>query len=54
MQVQYHGQQGAVCGDGWGMQEAMVTCRQLGCGPALSTSQYVLRPSELEPPSLPG
>uniref|UniRef100_A0A8D2D5Q1 Scavenger receptor family member expressed on T cells 1 n=1 Tax=Sciurus vulgaris TaxID=55149 RepID=A0A8D2D5Q1_SCIVU len=54
VQVQYSGQQGVVCGDGWDMQEAMVTCRQLGCGPALSTSQYVLRPNEMEPPWLHG
>uniref|UniRef100_H0XBX2 SRCR domain-containing protein n=1 Tax=Otolemur garnettii TaxID=30611 RepID=H0XBX2_OTOGA len=52
LQVQYLGHQGPVCGDHWGMGEASVTCRQLGCGPALSASKYVLRPQEIGPPWL--
>ncbi|XP_012516126.1 PREDICTED: scavenger receptor cysteine-rich domain-containing protein SCART1-like [Propithecus coquereli] len=54
LQVQHLGRQGPVCGDRWGMGEASVTCRQLDCGSALSTSKYVLRPHEMGPTWLRG
>ncbi|EHB10209.1 Scavenger receptor cysteine-rich type 1 protein M130 [Heterocephalus glaber] len=54
LQVQYHGWQGPVCGDHWGLEEASVACRQLGCGSMISTSHYVLRPQEMGPPWLYG
>ncbi|KAM6182250.1 scavenger receptor cysteine-rich domain-containing protein SCART1-like [Erethizon dorsatum] len=54
LQVEHRGQQGLVCGDHWGMQEALVICRQLNCKRALHTSQYVWMPQETEPPLLYG
>ncbi|EGW08687.1 Scavenger receptor cysteine-rich type 1 protein M130 [Cricetulus griseus] len=52
LEVEHSGQQGLVCGDHWGIQEASVTCRQLGCSHARSTFQYILRPEEMKPPWL--
>ncbi|XP_021516036.1 scavenger receptor cysteine-rich domain-containing protein SCART1-like [Meriones unguiculatus] len=52
IQLQYDGRLGLVCGDSLGMQEALVICRQLGCGSVHSLSQYILTPEEMTQPWL--
>ncbi|XP_012368851.1 scavenger receptor cysteine-rich domain-containing protein SCART1-like [Octodon degus] len=54
LHVEHRGQQGLVCGDRWGMEEASVICRQLNCTGVLYTSQRVLMPQDMVPPWLYG
>ncbi|XP_013361603.1 PREDICTED: scavenger receptor cysteine-rich type 1 protein M130-like [Chinchilla lanigera] len=54
LHVEHRGQQGLVCGDRWGMQEALVVCRHLKCRRALYTPQHVLMPQDMKPPWLYG
>lgn len=54
VQLQYDGQWGLMCGDGLGMQEALVICRQLGCGSVRAFSKYILTPEEMKQPGMYG
>ncbi|KAA0720726.1 Deleted in malignant brain tumors 1 protein [Triplophysa tibetana] len=41
LQVLYTGHWGSVCNTGWGLEDAMVLCRELGCGEVIEVTSYV-------------
>ncbi|XP_041264157.1 deleted in malignant brain tumors 1 protein-like [Onychostruthus taczanowskii] len=47
LQVLHEGRWGGVCGLTWALPAAQVTCRYLGCGPALSAAQVSVPREEL-------
>ncbi|XP_048213141.1 CD5 antigen-like [Perognathus longimembris pacificus] len=48
VEVEWKGQWGTVCDDGWRMEEVAVVCRELGCGQAKSSPSGLLYSSSTE------